>query len=319
MDPLLFAFIVLGFLAAMLLFEGVHVAWAGRFGADAKRIRLRIERLNADAAASQANLLRKPPAGVHGWLLQFPGIGQVEMLLQQSGRALSLERFAGMTAGLFVAGCFVAALSPLPAWTVFLAGLAPAAAPLAFVFHRRRQRIRSIESQFPDVLGLMSRAMRAGHSFPSAMQMVASEVPDPIGGEFRAAFEELNYGISVHEALEGLTRRVPVGDLRFFAIAVRLQRDTGGNLAEVLDKLSETIRARLKLAATIRVLSSEGRMSAWILSLLPLVLVLLINLVNPKFMSVLWTDPAGIVTVWAGLGMLFAGIAWMVRMVKMRV
>jgi tight adherence protein B len=149
--------------------------------------------------------------------------------------------------------------------------------------------------------------------------MVGTEGPEPIAQEFRTAFDEVNYGVPMQDALMNLALRVPVTDLRFFVIAATIQRETGGNLAELLDKLGALIRARFKLLGTIRVLSAEGKLSAWILSLLPFALVAVINLVNPQFMSVLWRDPAGIKLVIAGLAFMVVGIFWMWRIIKIRV
>jgi tight adherence protein B len=149
--------------------------------------------------------------------------------------------------------------------------------------------------------------------------MVSEELPDPIGGEFASAFEEVNYGLPISDAMLNLAARVPVEDLRFFAVAVVLQRETGGNLAEILDNISRLIRERFKLYGTIRVLSAEGKMSAWVLTLLPFVAALVLNLVSPGFMEVLWKDPAGVRLVAFALIAMALGVFWMWRIVKIRV
>jgi len=166
---------------------------------------------------------------------------------------------------------------------------------------------------------LMARAMKAGHAFPSALQMVGSEMPDPIAFEFKIVFDEINYGISTQEALVNLTSRVPSTDLSYFVIAVLIQRETGGNLAELLGNISALIRARLKLLGTVRVLSAEGRLSAWILTLLPFGLGFVLQLMNPKFLSVLWTDPVGIKMVGVAASLMVVGIFAMWRIIKIRV
>jgi tight adherence protein B len=191
--------------------------------------------------------------------------------------------------------------------------------PFLQVALARRKRLHAIEQQLPDALELMSRALRAGHAFPSAVQMVGDEGPQPIAGEFRVTFDEVNYGVPMHDALTNLAARVPITDLHFFVIAVAIQRETGGNLTELLDKLSSLIRARFKLLGTIRVLSSEGRLSAWILSALPFVLIAAINLINPKFIALLWNDPAGLIACYIASGLMVVGIFWMRRVVKIRV
>jgi tight adherence protein B len=148
---------------------------------------------------------------------------------------------------------------------------------------------------------------------------VGSEMPEPIAAEFRIVFDEINYGISAQEALVNLTARVPSTDLSYFVIAVLIQRETGGNLAELLGNISALVRARLKLLGTVRVLSAEGRLSAWILTLLPFALGFVLQLVNPKFLSVLWTDPMGVKMVGVALFMMAVGIFAMWRIIKIRV
>jgi hypothetical protein len=145
----------------------------------------------------------------------------------------------------------------------------------------------------PDAIDLMGRALRAGHAFPTALKMVGDEMAEPVGAEFRTLFDETNYGVSMQNALLNLVARVPSTDLQYFVVAVLIQRETGGNLAELLDNISAIVRDRLKLMGQIRTLSAEGRLSAWILGLLPFATAALINLVNPGFMKVLWEDPIG--------------------------
>jgi tight adherence protein B len=224
-----------------------------------------------------------------------------------------------MTAMGTLAGLLVWAFVGLPPFAGLACVAGGASFPVIRVLRARRQRLKAIEQQLPDALELMARALRAGHAFLSALQMVSTEGSEPIAQEFRMTFDEVNYGVAMQDALMNLATRVPVTDLRFFVIAVSIQRETGGNLAELLDKLGMLIRARFKLLGTIRVLSAEGRLSAWILSLLPFVLVVLINLVNPKFMSILWTDPAGVYLVGGGLILMTIGIVWMRRIIQIRV
>ena len=149
--------------------------------------------------------------------------------------------------------------------------------------------------------------------------MVGDEMSAPIGSEFRILFDEINYGINLQDAMLNLVSRMPSTDLRYFVVAVLIQRETGGNLAELLDNISTIVRSRLKLQGHIRTLSAEGRLSAWILSLLPFGTGLLINFINPRFMSVLWTDSAGLRLVWGALFLMAFGIWWMSRIIRIRV
>ena len=165
----------------------------------------------------------------------------------------------------------------------------------------------------------MGRALRAGHAFPTALKMVGDEMNDPLASEFRAAFDEVNFGIAMPDALMNLATRVPSTDLRYFVIAVLIQRETGGNLSELLTSISAIIRDRIKLMGQVRVLSAEGKMSAWVLSLLPFGAALMIQLTNPQFLEVLYTDPAGRKML-AGAGvMMVLGILAMRKIIRIRV
>jgi tight adherence protein B len=165
----------------------------------------------------------------------------------------------------------------------------------------------------------MSRAMRAGHAFPTALKMVGDEMNDPLATEFRAAFDEVNFGISTADALMNLATRVPSTDLRYFVIAVLIQRETGGNLSELLDSISTIIRDRIKLLGQVRVLSAEGKMSAWVLGLLPFGAAAMIQLTNPKFLEVLFTDPGGQKMVMAAGALMVLGVFVMRRVIRIRV
>ena len=190
--------------------------------------------------------------------------------------------------------------------------------PWAFVHKHRSQRLRQMEQQLPDTLDLIGRALRAGHALPSGLKMAGEEMTDPIATEFRLTHDEINFGISMQQALSNLGVRVPVTDLRFFVVAVLIQREAGGNLTEVLDNLSTLIRSRIKFHARVRVLTTEGRMSAWVLGLLPFVLAALLNFADHDFISVLWTDPAGIKITNVVLTMMAVGGLWLYKLVQIR-
>jgi tight adherence protein B len=324
MDPLLMAFIILGFLAVVLLFEGGYLLWNSYRSAEVRRIHRRLQTLSSGGNVStetklvKERLLGKTQA-VERLLLRIPRVHQLDRLLLQSGLSLTVSTFLSLTIAAASAGFILWFFLHLSGWIAPLCIVGAALIPTIRVLSTRRKRLQAIEEQLPDALELMARALRAGHAFSSAVQMVGTEAPEPIAREFRIAFDEVNYGVPMQDALMNLAIRVPVVDLRFFVLAVTIQRETGGNLAELLDNLSSLIRARFKLLGTIRVLSAEGRMSAWVLSLLPFFLVAVINLINPKFMSLLWTDSSGIKLMIAGLVLMALGIFWMWRIIKIRV
>jgi tight adherence protein B len=149
--------------------------------------------------------------------------------------------------------------------------------------------------------------------------MVGDEMPQPIAGEFKFAYEEINYGVPMNEALHNLALRVPLTDLRYLVIAVLIQRESGGNLAEVFGSISRLIRARLKLLSQVRVMSAEGRMSAWILGLLPLGVLVLMTVTNPAYVRVLWTDPLGVRLMWYAAAVAAFGVLWMRKLIRIRI
>jgi tight adherence protein B len=166
---------------------------------------------------------------------------------------------------------------------------------------------------------MISRALRAGHAFPAALAMVGDEARQPVAGEFKATFDEINFGISTATALNNLAARVPVADLRYFVLAVIIQLETGGNLAELLSMLAALIRDRFKLSGKIQVLAAEGKLSAQILIALPFAVAGALQVVNPGYMNVLFTDPVGVRLVITALTMMVLGAILMWRIVKIRV
>jgi len=164
----------------------------------------------------------------------------------------------------------------------------------------------------------MSRAMRAGHAFPTALKLVADEIAAPLGEEFKAAFDEVNFGVAMGDALGNLAQRVPSMDLQYFVVAVLIQRESGGNLTELLSSIANIIRDRHKLAGQVRVLSAEGRISAWVLCLLPFGAGFMMYLANPGTMGVLWTDPGGRKMLYGALGMMLFGVLAIRKIVRIR-
>ncbi len=324
MDILFYLFVTLLFFAVALLFESLYMIWNARSGPEARRIARRLQLMSAGGDGSQASVLAKQrmlanAPGLERLLLQIPRIHALDRLLVQSGSQLQVGSFLGIVAGMALAGLLVGFVLGWPGLLVVGAMFAMAALPWLAIFNARERRMTQIEQQLPDALDLMGRAMLAGHAFPSALKMVGEEMAQPVAGEFRIVFDEINYGIPIQDAMSNLATRVPSTDLRYFVISVLIQRETGGNLAELLGNISALIRARLKLLGTVRVLSAEGVLSAKILTALPFVLGLVINLVNPGFLQQLWTDPVGIKLVWFALIMMAVGIFWMWRIIRIRI
>jgi tight adherence protein B len=202
-------------------------------------------------------------------------------------RLLMFSAMAGMLAAL------AASVISLSILVMLACAVAAAALPLAHVWWKRKKRFDAFLELLPDTLDLMSRALSAGHAFSEALHMVSAEMPDPIATEFRKTYEEQNLGLSLKLALENLTQRVPLLDLRMCVTAVLIQRDTGGNLAEILEKVAYTIRERFRIMGDLKTLTTSSRMSAWLLCGLPIFVSIAITAMNAEYMSVLWKDTRG--------------------------
>lgn len=323
MDYLYYLFVILGFLAVVLFLEGSYLAWNAYKGPEAQRIAKRLRAMSGGLGSEASSLVKQrllsqSPA-LERLLLQIPRVHHLDRLLVQSGLSLNVAGFIGLTLTAAGVGYLLAIFINLPAFTAVFIAVAAATLPFFYVLNAKQKRLDTIEQQLPDALDLMARAMLAGHAFPSALKMVGDEMSEPAAAEFRTVFDEINYGIPIQDALTNLATRVPSTDLRYFVISVLIQRETGGNLSELLGNISTLIRARLKLLGTVRVLSAEGRLSAQILTLLPFALAIVLNIVNPKFMRVLWTDPVGLQMVGGALVLMILGIFWMWRLIKIRV
>jgi tight adherence protein B len=191
--------------------------------------------------------------------------------------------------------------------------------PIAFVKRKASQRLRKFEEQFPEALDLLSRAIRAGHAFQTAMGMVADELPNPVGPEFKKTFDQQNYGLPLKEALNELAERIGLLDVRFFVTAVLIQRDTGGNLSEILDNLAHVIRERFKILRQVRVHTAHGRFTGYVLLALPAFLACALMYINPEHMGLLFKERMGQVMVACAIVMQTIGYIWIRQVVKIEV
>jgi tight adherence protein B len=191
--------------------------------------------------------------------------------------------------------------------------------PFKWVSMRKDKRMADFERQLPEALELVGRALRAGHTFTSGMGMVVSEFADPIRTEFQKTLEEINFGMGVTTALDNLMDRVDCPDLNFFVVSVKIQNESGGNLAEIIGNISWLIRERFKLKGRIQVLSAEGRMAAWVLCLLPFGVAAVIQLVNPGYLGLLFTEPLGRVMCYVVAGLITMGVLVIRKMVRIEV
>jgi tight adherence protein B len=316
--------LVLVFVAVMLLLEGLYVMWRTYRGPQAMKLQSRLHALSATHdSTQQTQLLRQRMLSelplLERYLQTVPRLRGLDKLILQSGLNWTVSK---LLAGCLVAGIlgWLATMMGLHQTVVVgaLAAIVLGSLPLLYVRYRRKERLGRIERQLPDTLDLLTRALRAGHAFSAALKMAGEEMAQPIAGEFSTVHDEVNFGVSLQQALTHLSERVPLTDLRYFVVAVLIQRESGGNLTEILTNLSQLIRERLKLMGRVRVLSSEGRLSAWILGLMPFFLAGVMNLMNPEFMKPLWTDPIGISIIQYTLTLMVIGAVIMRKIIKIR-
>jgi len=193
------------------------------------------------------------------------------------------------------------------------------AAPLVVVAFKRNQRLRAFEKNFPEAIDLLGRAVRAGHAFTTGLEMVTTELPEPVAGEFKLVFDEQSFGLPLRDALTNLAERVPIIDVRFFVTALLIHKETGGNLAQILDDLSHVIRDRFKLLREVRVRTAQGRLTAVILIALPPGMILLMRVLNPDYVNTLFTDPIGPYMLGAAALLQIIGSAMLWKVVNVQV
>ena len=240
-------------------------------------------------------------------------------LIDSSGCRTTPSAVAIMTIGFAAAAGLTAAVLTRQWFLVPFAAGVGAMAPVAYLRHRRTVRIKKFEEQFPEALDLLSRALRAGHAFQTAMGMVADELKPPVGPEFKRTFDQQNFGLPLRDALSQLTDRVPILDVRFFATAVLIQRETGGNLSEILDNLSHVVRERFKVLRQVRVHSAHGRFTAYVLLSLPAALAIALTLLNPDHMQLLFHERMGQSMLIIAMIMQGIGLVWIRQVIKIEV
>ncbi len=244
----------------------------------------------------------------------------LKKLIEQSGTrtspsaVLMLSLVAG--AALAIAAVIYGRMLPIAA---VIAGIVGLTLPFLFLRHKRSARLRKFEEQFPEGLDLLSRALRAGHAFQTAMGMVADELPVPVGAEFKKAFEQQTFGLPLKDALNELSERVPLMDVRFFVTAVQIQRETGGNLAEILDNLASVVRERFKILRQVRVHTAHGRFTGYVLLALPAALAVALSFISPEHMKTLFTVPMGRMMVLGAMVMQSIGFVWIRHVIKIEV
>src|SRR5690242_15517703 len=317
---------------AILVFVAVTIGTfaAGAF-LDQRRARARLLRdrlaaaqkapereLGEETALLRDELLSEIPA-FDNLLRRSARVSALQKLLSQADLDIRAGNFLLMCAATAVVlGVIVAFWSGAPAFG-WLGGLIGFFLPYSFISFKRTKRFDRFEELFPQAIDTLARAVRAGHAFTTALELISNEVPQPVSGEFRTLFEEQKFGLPVREALINLTDRVPLVDVKFFVTAVMLQRETGGNLAEILDNLSYVIRERFKIMRQVRVYTAQGRLTMMLLMGLPPAIVLIMLSSNPEFIKPLFADPIGHTLIVVGITLQTIGYFVIRKIIRIQV
>ncbi len=317
-------FLGLVFLAVFLLVQGMVVPV---FGEAKKTRKLLLARLGAVAAASShgdfGSLLRqkylKELSPLERRLETLPGMERFARLMEQSGSTTPAYRFFTLSLVLALVGALLGWSLTRLSYCVVLGALGGFVLPYMKVLRDRGVRLAKFEEQLPDALDVVKRALKAGHPFSQALKLVAEDMEDPVAREFDLVFSEVNYGGDMRNALLGLMERVPSVSVVAMVTAVLVQKETGGNLAETFERITAVIRGRFKLYRRVRTLSAEGRLSAWILALVPLVLVVVISFTTPDYLPTLFKDPMGKNLIAAAVVFGILGILWIRRIIRIQV
>lgn len=297
MHPLLVG--VVAFIGVSSMLGGVILLFQGK---QSSHVEDRLQVLTSASAAAgrsdgrlkEGSLLTRPLSDGPGMIATlFERFGDVDLLFEQADTSLTVSKFAIISIAMAVAGSAVMAACRIHAALVPVAGVLLGALPMFWLLWRRGRRLKAFGVQLPEALEMVARVLRAGQSLAFGFSVVSSEMPNPICREFGRVFEEQNLGIPVDDSLNSLCARVPNLDLRFFATAIILQRQTGGDLAEILDKIGSLIRERFQIWGQVQALTGEGRLSGVVLLALPLLLFGAVYRFNPTYVSTLFTDPMG--------------------------
>lgn len=316
--------VVLAFVAVALGTVSLVLLWDA-LRASAKR-RLILNRLQPDqprALDLVPGLLRQTVGSPAGWLelaaSKVPRLRDVRFRLQQANVHWSLRTYLVLATSTAMTLGLAAYLSTRVMLLSILFAVLGLLLPDLFVRRRNQKRMRRFEEQFPQAIDLLARAIRAGHPLAAGIRMVAEEAPEPVAGEFRQAFEEQRFGLPFEDALLGLSERNALVDVRIFVTAVLIQREVGGNLAEILDKISETVRARFTIQRQVRVSTAQGRMTGYVLALLPIGAAAGFYIVVPEHVMMLFNESAGKFMLTTAVILQLVGYAWIRKIVKIEI
>lgn len=318
-------------LAAIVVFVLVVLAIGGGYAAMSRvpalvarrRLARRLREVGESSHVAEASVVAQrregPLPGIDRFFARGDTGSRLAKLIEQAGVGMSPS--AIVLASVMTAVCLGIATQFVIRHPLALVVTVPigAAAPTLWLLQRRSSRLKAFEEQFPEALELVSRAIRAGHAFQAAIGMVADELAEPVGPEFKKVFEQQNFGLPVREALNSLADRIPLVDVKFFVTAIAIQRETGGNLAEILDNLAHVVRERFKILRQVRVHTAHGRITGFVLLALPAFLAIALSFLNPEHMRPLFEERMGQMMLLGTVVMQLVGFIWIRHVIRIEV
>lgn len=324
MENIPFILLIMVFIAVFLLAQSFMMPVFGAERQAAKRLKRRLSNvLEKDQRQHAATMLRKKYlqelTPLERWLEALPGMAGLVPLIEQSGREMPAYRLVLTCLLLGAAAAWAAWMLTLNPYLTLLACVAACMVPVIRLNMERSQRMTRFEEQLPEALDVMVRALKAGHPFSGTLQLVADEMDEPISREYAITFADINYGLDVKQAFLNMLERIPNMTLMTLVTAVVVQRETGGNLTEILSNISAVIRGRFRLQRMVKTLSAEGRMSSWILALIPFLLFVGIMVTTPTYLPILIEEPLGIKIIAVSFVLQVIGILWLKKIIRINV
>jgi tight adherence protein B len=323
MKPIVLVGIV-AFLILVLVIELVAYALRVVRGSEQEKLQRRLKKIAVrESPAGIPDIVMKKELSsvplLHRLLSRTPGVERLDRLIQQADVDYTPSVFVLLSLVLGLAGYLACVLLGSAGPVAVAIGACALLSPLFYLRYRKKKRMARFQAQLPEALELIARALRAGHAFTSGLKLVVDQFEDPLGTEFGQALREINFGVNVHEALKDLAARVDCPDIKFFVVSVILQRETGGNLAEIIENIARIVRERFKFEDRVQVLAAEGKLSARILIAIPVLIAIALHFLNPDYIHTLFSDQTGRIMVGVALAMMAAGILFIRRMIDIKV
>lgn len=310
-------------LVLLTVVGGYFLLWAGQAGKAEVKKRISLLELrslrDSDVPEFLKNEVMSEVPLLNRLLSRVDIAARIDRRLRQADMKIPVGTFLLLSLVFFFVGIFAGWILHWPGILSIVVGVALLTVPNLVVDIKRRRRLKRFMNHFPEALEMFARSLRAGHSFTGAIQLVAQEMPDPIGPEFSKVFEEQNLGIPLRQALVGMTDRVDILDVKFFVTAILIQRETGGNLAEIIDKIAYVIRERFRVQGQLKVFTAQARISGTILALLPVGMAVLLGILNPDYMRPLWVEKAGKIMVVVAVAMQIAGFLAIRKIIRIKI